>query len=210
MKVTDEVYALDSTRGSYSYLIKGEENILIDTGQMWQGEAILKELQSMNVKAEEIKNILLTHHDLDHVGNAAMLQKLTKAKLWASSEDIPYIIGDKIRPGIKRLFSFIFRVKKPENIIPYNKDIKIKDIKVIATPGHTPGHVCVLYKDVLFVGDLVKVKDEKIGPYPNMNWDEIKLMESIKNIADVPFKWVCPAHGKPIKREDRWREIYSA
>lgn len=33
MQITNEVYALDSTRGNYAYLIKGEETILIDTGR---------------------------------------------------------------------------------------------------------------------------------------------------------------------------------
>lgn len=204
MKVTDNVYALESTKGSYAYIILGKEKILVDTGQMWQGKAILKELSSMNVALEDIKHIVLTHHDLDHIGNAAMLEKLTKAKLWASSEDIPYIKGDKERPGIKKLFSCIFRADKPQDIYAYNKDIKISDIEIIETPGHTPGHVCILYKDILFAGDLVKSKKGNLIPYPNMNWDETMLKDSIKGIAKIPFKWVCPAHGKPVERCNNW------
>lgn len=154
MKISNNVYALKSTKGSYAYIILGKETILVDTGQMWEGKMILKELKSMNIKLEDIKHIVLTHHDIDHVGNAAMLQKLTGARLWASSEDIQYIKGNKNRPGIKRVFSFIFRAKKPENIYEYNQEGKIEDIQVIPTPGHTPGHVCILYKDILFAGDL--------------------------------------------------------
>lgn len=204
MKVSENVYALKSTRGAYAYIILEKEIILVDTGLMWQGKGIIKELAAMNIKLEDIKHIVLTHHDLDHIGNAYMLQKLTKARLWASSEDIPYIMGNKERPGIKKLFSFIFRVKRPEKIEAYSKEVKIGDIEIIETPGHTPGHVCVLYKDALFAGDLVDNRKGKLRPYPNMNWDEGLLLKSIKSISNISFKWVCPAHGKPIERGNQW------
>lgn len=207
MKINNNVYALESTKGSYAYIILGKETILVDTGQIWEGKMILKELKAMNIKLEDIRHIVLTHHDIDHVGNAAMLQKLTGARLWASSEDIQYIKGNKNRPGIKRVFSFIFRSKKPENIYEYNQDGKIEDIQVIPTPGHTPGHVCILYKDILFAGDLVDSRKGKLRPYPNMNWDEDLLRKSIKNISSIPFKLVCPAHGMPIERGVEWERM---
>lgn len=207
MKITDNVYALEATKGSYAYIILGKEIILVDTGQVWQGKGILKELSAMNINLENIKHIVLTHHDLDHIGNAAMLQKLTKAKVWASSEDIPYIMGNKDRPGIKKLFSCVFKVKKPDNIQAYSENMKIEDIEIISSPGHTPGHACILYKDVLFAGDLVDSRKGKIRPYPNMNWDTDLLMKSVKSIGQIPFKWVCPAHGKPIERGSQWETI---
>lgn len=207
MKITDDVYALDSTKGAYTYIIRGKGIILVDTGLKWQGKGILKELAAKNIKLEDIKHIVLTHHDLDHIGNAAMLQRLTGAKLWADSKDIPYIKGDIKRPGIKRIFSIINKVEMPEEIYAYNRDVKIGDIQIIPTPGHTPGHVCILYKDVLFAGDLVKCQKEKIEPYPNMNWDEVILKNSIKSIAHIPFKWVCPAHGIPVERGHKWEAM---
>lgn len=207
MKVAENVYALKSTRGAYAYIILGKEIILVDTGLMWQGKGIIKELTAMNIKLEDIKHIVLTHHDLDHIGNVYMLQRLTKARVWASSEDIPYIMGNKERPGIKKLFSFVFRVKKPEKIEAYSTSQQIDDIEIIKTPGHTPGHVCVLYKDILFAGDLVKNKNGQLRPYPNMNWDEALLMNSIKSISGIPFNWVCPAHGEPIERGNQWKDM---
>lgn len=200
MKVTDEVYALDSTRGNYSYLINGEETILVDTGRPGQGKGILKDLNVLGVKPEDIKHILITHHDVDHIGSLAFLQKATGAKVWASKEDIPYIYGEKSRPGIKKLVSVIMRMEKPENITPYSEDQRIGAIEVIPTPGHTPGHVSLLYKDILLVGDLFKTSKGKIAPMSSfMNWDDTVLAESINKINDYEFKWVCPAHGQPLK-----------
>lgn len=209
MKVTDDVYALNSTKGNYSYVILGEEIILIDTGRPGQGKGILNDLKSMDIKLQDIKHILITHHDVDHVGSAAFLQQATEAKIWASKEDIPYIRGEKNREGIKRFISLIMRIKEPENISSYPKDQKIMDIEVIATPGHTPGHVCLLYNNVLFVGDLCRTSKGKVSPMKSfMNWNDSILKESIAKIDNYDFEWICPAHGEPVKRNGQLKELY--
>ena len=204
MKVIDNVYALDATKGNYAYLIVDKEIVLVDTGRPGQGKGILKELKTLNIKPQDIKHILLTHHDVDHIGNLALLEAETGAKIWASKEDIPYICGEKNREGIKRLVSVVMRVKKPENISSYPEDQKIGDIKVIPTPGHTPGHVCLLYNDVLFAGDLIRTSNGQVGPMSSfMNWNTDLSRESAKKVANLPFNWICPAHGEPVKRNNK-------
>ncbi|MGZ7043988.1 MAG: MBL fold metallo-hydrolase [Methanobacterium sp.] len=208
MKVTENIHALNSTRGNYAYLILGEKVNLIDTGRPGQGKGILNELGIINVNSEQIKNILITHHDIDHVGSLAMLEKETGANVWASKEDIPYICGEKSRHGIKKYLSFIIRTKKPEKILPYPENHKIGDIEVIPTPGHTPGHVCLLYNDVLFVGDLLRTSKGKIMPMRSfMNWNDSLLMESIAKINNYDFEWICPAHGEPVKRDGQLEQF---
>lgn len=202
MQITEEVYAFDSTRGNYAYLIKGEETILIDTGRPGQGKGILNDLKTIGVKPDKIKHILITHHDVDHVGSLAFMQKETGAKIWASAGDIPYIYQDINRPGIKRLISFIMRVEKPSKINTYPEDGKlgVDGVQVIPTPGHTPGHVCLLYKDVLLAGDLFRTSHGEIAPMKSfMNWDDEVLRSSLEVIQDCEFSWVCPAHGEPLK-----------
>jgi glyoxylase-like metal-dependent hydrolase (beta-lactamase superfamily II) len=208
MKISDRVYALDSTKGAYAYIILGEETTLIDTGLSFKGNSLLKELSSMKIRLQDIKHILLTHYDLDHIGNAARLAELTGAKLWASSVDRPYILGEIDRPGFKKFLPYIFRVKKPKNITPYPQDGKLGDITVIPTPGHTPGHVCLLLEDILFAGDLIENTKGSLVSYPSpWNWNTPVLKSSIKKIAHYPFKWICPAHGNPIERDNLWEQI---
>lgn len=201
MKITDTVYALDATRGAYVYLITGEENILIDTGLPFKGKALLRELRSLGVDPASIAHILLTHHDIDHVGNAAMLEELTGATLWASEKDRLVILGQAERHGFKKYLKHIFRVKKPKKITVYVPGEEINGIAVIPTPGHTEGHVCFLYDGVLFAGDLLENKKETLIPYPaGWNWNNDRLRDSVKEISGLAFTWVCPAHGEPIKR----------
>ena len=201
MQITSEVYALDSTRGNYAYLVMGEETFLIDTGRPGQGNGILNDLETIGIKPNKIQHILITHHDVDHVGSLAFMQSETKAKTWASAGDIPYIYQDIKRPGIKRLISFIMRVEKPDKINTYpDGKLGIDEVEVISTPGHTPGHVCLLYKDILFAGDLFKTSRGEITPMNSiMNWDDEVLRSSLELIQGYEFSWVCPAHGEPLK-----------
>ncbi len=200
MKINDNVYRIDSSKGSYVYLIRGKEMMLVDTGFPLKGKSIRKEIEALGIQLKDIKHILLTHHDIDHIGNAAMLQKLTGATVWASKEDIPYIRGEVDRHSFKKYFKYIFRGRAPENMKPYGADENnIGGIEVIPTPGHTPGHVCLLYKGALFAGDLLESKDGKLRSYPAAwNWDNSLMAESIRKIAGLSCQWVCPAHGKPV------------
>jgi glyoxylase-like metal-dependent hydrolase (beta-lactamase superfamily II) len=208
MKINDHVYMLDSTEGSHAYVILGEETMLVDTSLPGRGKKILEELERIHVKASDIKHILLTHHDGDHIGNAAMLEKATGATVWASAEDIPYIYGQKSRPGIKKYISMIMRITPPVKTQAYPADNRIGEVQVIATPGHTPGHVCLLYQDVLFAGDLVATSNGQIKPSPAMmTWDMPMLMQSIKKVAPLAFRWVCPAHGMPVERGDMLEKL---
>lgn len=209
MRISDSITLLDSSKGSYVYLIQKKEIILIDTGLSFKGKGILKEIKSIGIDFKDIKHILLSHHDIDHIGNAFMLQQLTGAKIWASQEDIPYIYGTIERSGFKKYFKYIFKVKVPREICPYTPGMSINGIEVIPTPGHTPGHVCLLYKDVLFAGDLVENKNGKLKPYPPAwNWDNKIMMESLKKVAQMPLKLVCPAHGRPVEANPNRPTVY--
>lgn len=76
--------------------------------------------------------------------------------------------------------------------------MQIGNIKIIHTPGHTPGHVCMIFEDVLFAGDLVKNKNGNIVPYPNpWNWDYKKMMKSISELDNLKYEWICMSHGTP-------------
>ena len=202
MKISENVYLLDSTAGSYVYAILGSETALVDSGFPWKGKSIIKELGAIGIQPGDIKHILLTHHDIDHIGNVSLLQKLTGAQVWASKEDIPYITGKLDRYGFKKYLKYFFRVKKPKNVKSYTDGWKANDIEVIPTPGHTPGHVCLLYNDILFAGDLLENKNGRLIPYPPpWNWDDSLMLESINKISQIPYKWICPAHGKPMQGE---------
>lgn len=208
MEVIEGVNMLDCTEKSHVYLIKDKENILIDTGLPGEAEKILSEIESMNINLSSIKHILLTHHDIGHVGNAKILQDETGAALWASKEDVPYIIGKKSRLGVKRVIQTFIRYKKPTINYIYNGYEDIRGIKIISTPGHTPGHVMFMYKNILFTGDLFRIIKGKIKLLPkDRNWNQYKLEKSLGLLKNLECEWICPSHGIPIMKNEIWEEF---
>jgi glyoxylase-like metal-dependent hydrolase (beta-lactamase superfamily II) len=89
---------------------------------------------------------------------------------------------------------------KLENISAYNQDQSSGGVKDISSPRHTLGHVCLLFEDVLFAGDVVENKKGLLMPYPSgWNWNTPVLMDSIGKVSRYPFKWVCPPMGNRLK-----------
>jgi len=208
LKIKENIYLLDSTAGSYAYLIAGEEPILIDTGYPGRSKKIIEEIIRLGINPRDIAHILLTHHDVDHIGNAKALQLATGARLWASKEDLPYIQGERNREGIKRIVQAIIRVDNPRVDSIFTKGQKIGSVEIISTPGHTPGHVSFLYEDVLFVGDLVRTNKGKLKRFPSFStWNKVISDISLQQIKSFNFEWICPAHGEPVRGRDLWKAL---
>lgn len=200
-RITDKVYLLESTKGSYCYLVKAEEMVLIDTGLRFVRGGLLRELKENHIQLGEIKHIILTHGDMDHMGNVKYLEQHTEAKVWAGQKEIPYIMGSKPRARFKKYLTPF--IQKPKHVQALNEGDVICGIEVVETPGHTEGHICLVYDDVLFAGDLVEEKEGYSVPYPpSWNWDTSVLFRSIEKMKKYPFKWVCVAHGKTILRDE--------
>lgn len=205
MKIRESVHLLESTKGSFVYLVLGEEPLLIDTGHPGRSNQILSELKNIGMDPSDIAHILLTHHDVDHIGNAKALQAQTGATLWAPREDVPYIHGEENPRGIRRLIKKLVKVDNPTITNTYEAGQRIGEVEIIPTPGHTLGHVSVLYKDTLFAGDLVMSRKGKLQAPPKfLNVDKGKLKDSMKNVGSLKFDWVCPAHGLPVARGNLW------
>jgi len=201
MIVTEKVIKLESTKGSFAYLLRTNEgNVLIDTSISTNGKTMLKELHTLGITA--LKYILITHHDIDHIGNMSMLQRTFNCPVYINTLEVPYIMGEKKRTGFKDILSRILKPDISATLSPL-EDLHISDIKIIHTPGHTPGHTCFIFDGCLFSGDLFRILHLKIIPSrKHMNWDTYKLKLSNHMILQESFKWICPAHYEPALRDE--------
>lgn len=209
MEIANRVHLLDSTKGSYVYLVlDGDEPVLIDTGNKGKSVQIEAELGRLGVRMSDIAHILLTHSDVDHIGNAKILREKSGAKLWAPKEDLPYIHGTRKPRGLRRLIAATMKADTPDIDGTYEPGQWISHVEMIPTPGHTPGHVSFRYGDILFAGDLVMSRGGKLRPSPGiLTEDKTKLRQSISDVGRLSFDWVCPAHGNPVKRGNLWETM---
>ncbi|GMA57279.1 glyoxylase-like metal-dependent hydrolase (beta-lactamase superfamily II) [Alicyclobacillus sacchari] len=208
MEIAPHVHLLECTKGSYCYLVLRQEPVLIDTGMPGRGGEIVSALAKLGMRPDDLAHIVLTHQDVDHIGNAKYLKEISGATLWAPADDIPYIHGDERAPGIRRLIGRMMRVDRPRIDEVLDPGRHVGDLEIIPTPGHTPGHVCLRMGDVLLAGDLVTTRGGRLKKSPGMlTWDKAALKRSLHEVGKLPFDWVCPAHGEPVRRGSLWEAL---
>ncbi len=71
--------------------------------------------------------------------------------------------------------------------------LKIPELKIIKTPGHTQEDICIIYKDILFSGDVI-FHHGYIGRTDFPESDHEKMRESLKKISKIKYKILCPGH----------------
>lgn len=199
--------------GANVYLIAGADDlVLVDAGFRGKEHEILRRVYRLGFPPARIKTIIVTHHHPDHVGGLSRLKELTGASVIAHSADAPYIDGrlsqpGPQRPGWLRRMSGLF-----EGFLgtaPVAVDIEVKDgdelpaaggIRILHTPGHTPGSICVFFRDrgVVFTGDLLAQRFGIKLPSIPFTVDVDQLRRSIGRLAGQEFSAACFGHGSAL------------
>jgi len=175
------------------YIVGSKKNntaIVIDAGG--NPEEILNIIKKHNLNLQFIIN---THAHFDHVGGVKPLQDLTGAKFLLHLEDIPllnYLNDQTDAFGLSTI-----PAPRVDRELADDEEIFIGDktIRIIHTPGHSPGSICFLINDAVFVGDTLFAGS--IGRTDLYGGSYTKLIGSIKTrlftLEDHVI--VYPGHG---------------
>ena len=157
-----------------------------------KAEVIFKESQRLGFK---IKYIINTHGHADHIGANGKLKELTNAKICIHQFD-----NDKLtNPELNFSIFFDYYVISPpaDKFLEDNEIITIgsEQLKVLHTPGHSPGSICLLGDGFLITGDTLFF--EGVGRTDLPGSDEDKLRNSIEEkLFILPDRTkVFPGHG---------------
>ncbi|MGB9707083.1 MAG: MBL fold metallo-hydrolase, partial [Microgenomates group bacterium] len=190
MKIEQVVVGQLSTN---CYLVWDEESletIIIDPGD--DGDYIIRRIADFNLSP---KYILATHGHFDHILAAAELKLAFNIPFGLHRADL-FLLKRASRTAK------FFTGSATEAILPPDKFLKEGDkiefgkesLKVIETPGHTPGGVSFYSPGVLFSGDTIFA--DGIGRTDFSYGSEEKLKNSIKKLLKLPGKTtVYPGHG---------------
>lgn len=126
-------------------------------------EAVLIDCTDANSDIDEalenygatLKYILLTHGHFDHVMGVNYFRKKYDCKALIHEADVPLL--NSMDKFVKEFGMPSVEIQKVDGYINENRVITFgeNEIKVIHTPGHTPGSVCFLIEDKLFTGDTI-------------------------------------------------------
>lgn len=133
-----------------------EMAVLIDTGFPGQFEDIQVEMERVGVSVDKLKVVILTHQDIDHIGSLPNVLEngVSDIKVYAHELDKSYIEGDL--PLLKDV-----HVENPpkgkvsDTVIDGQELPYCGGIRILHTPGHTPGHISLYLKrsKILVAGD---------------------------------------------------------
>ena len=154
--------------------------------------------------------IVLTHAHWDHVGAAAELRELTGARTIASAVDAPLITGERPLDPSHRPFSPC----PIDQVVEDGDEVEIGATKwkVIHTPGHTPGSMCLFCDSAGREGAPVLVAGDTLfagthGRTDFVGGDPVAMAKSLRRLAELPDDTiVLPGHSalSTIGREKLW------
>ena len=178
------------------YVVVNEETlacVVIDPGD--ESNAIMDYIESNRLRCEAI---MLTHGHFDHVGAVNEILEQTGCALYINPRDEGYEVG---KSGMK--------FKMPEGGKYYDDgDVIVEaglEFKVLATPGHTPGSVCLICGGALFTGDTLFRGSCGRADLPGGSMRE--EMRSLKKICELEGDYeVYPGHmdSSSLERERRF------
>jgi glyoxylase-like metal-dependent hydrolase (beta-lactamase superfamily II) len=204
-----------------AYLVVTPEGVtVVDAGLAGHWRELLAELAAVGRSVDDVRGVVLTHGDTDHLGFAERLRRDHGVPVHVHRAD-----ADRARGRVKASPSWghprpvatarflAYAARKGGLRTTYLTDVVEVDDgqvlalpgspRVIALPGHSPGSIAVHVPAVsaLFVGDALTTRHVltgRPGPQPAPFTDDPDgALASLDRLAGLEAAWVLPGHGTP-------------
>jgi glyoxylase-like metal-dependent hydrolase (beta-lactamase superfamily II) len=220
MQLAPSLHRLGSSSLVNSYLVEEAGAItIIDAGLRGHWKDLLRELEAMGRSPADIRALLLTHGDVDHVGFAERLRQEHDVPVFVGAADAAEARGEVPKPKAVR---DQMRLAPMARFLVYAlthgglRTTPIKEVtpiagattldvpgapRVIPLPGHTPGSVAYQMPsvDAIFMGDAMTTRSvttgivgPALGPF---TVDPARAVASLDALDDLSASWVLPGHG---------------
>lgn len=209
MKLADDLFAYPwsqtTANNCNTYVLGGEFTLMIDPGHR-----VLYDHVAMGLAADKVKEVpdlvVITHCHPDHMEAAAELQK--KGSLLAMHPaEVQYMESEG------RQLAAALGLDFPQitvDMFLQEGELNAGDhrLQVIHTPGHSPGHICLVLPRwrALVSGDLVFVQGVGRVDFPGGDGEALKA--SIRKVARLDVELLLPGHGPLLQGADNLRRNF--
>ncbi len=162
---------------------------IIDPGA--DTDLIIEKVSSLDLMPIGIIN---THGHIDHIGANSELKSSYSIPVHIHKDDENYLYNSSLNGSV--FFGEDKKLPKADVILSDNDIIKKSpfEFKVIHTPGHTPGGICLVIEDIIFTGDTLF--KGSVGRWDLPGGSEKELKKSLKILDEFPKELkVFPGHG---------------
>lgn len=194
--------------------------VLVDAGFPGQLELFRAAVEAAGIPFDRLDTLILTHQDLDHIGSAAAIRAAREGglRVLTGADEAAYIAGERTPvklaamqanlPNLPEETRAFFQTMQAAFQASYlATDATLHDgevlpiaggLQVIATPGHTPGHICLYLPEsrTLIAGDALTVRDGALAcPSEAITHDMPESKRSLRKLAALPIDTVLTYHG---------------
>lgn len=188
---------------------------LVDAGLPGQAEVIGGLLAESGVEISQLRRIILTHQDIDHIGSLAQLVSASGAQVLAHAVEVPFIDGTQLprfaRPEVLtqrpelRTVAAAFQPTHVDQALEDGTRLDLAGgVRVMFTPGHTPGHLCLYLErsKALISGDALTADNGRLqGPNESATPDMPTARASIRKLAMLDIATIVCYHGGVVSED---------
>ncbi len=203
MKVTEQLHAFiwgGPGNNCNTYLIDDGVRILIDPGHLRLFAATEGGLTEIGLSIEDIDLVLCTHSHADHLEAVQLFSEAgTPFAVHADDWQMAGQTRNRQQTGQRGEGGGL----EPTFFLTEGSlSVKAIDLKVIHTPGHSPGSITIHWpaQEALFTGDLI-FKDG-VGRTDLPRGDGQQLKSSIKRVAEIGADYLLSGHGDMVSGRD--------
>ena len=203
------------------YLVDTPEGVtVIDAGLAGQWKEFTTELAGMGRSVDDVRGVVLTHGDSDHIGFAERLRRDHGVPIFVHEADAARARGEvstkpewgHMKIGATAGFLWYALRKNGLRTTPVAEVVDVHDgdvldlpgaPRVIGMPGHSPGSIAIHVPavDAVFVGDALTTRHVltgEQGPQPAPFTDDPhEAIASLQRLVGLGATWVLPGHGTP-------------
>ncbi|MEV5876324.1 MBL fold metallo-hydrolase [Streptomyces sp. NPDC052101] len=213
-QIAPGITRIATTPQDNAFLVDGDDGFtLVDVGWAKAPSALLNAVAELGRKPSDIRRVILTHAHPDHVQGAAGLRRRTGARILIHDADRPWLEAGRVPPEGRsgRAGRLLDRLPKL-HWAPCPADGTVTDgevvdgsngLRVIHTPGHSPGHIVLLHEPTrtALMGDAVFHRgDLALGPAA-LAADPALRIESLARLPH-DLRTIGFAHGTPLAGAD--------
>ncbi len=166
---------------------EGDTISLVDTGSGMEPNAVSPQLEQLGLKIEGVTRVAITHGHMDHIGGLTEICEYSSPEILVHQSDA----NDLESLGIKS----IVYMKDGDNV-----RLGRRELRVIHTPGHTEGSVCLHDNEIILTGDTA-FPGGYFGRTDLPSGDWRKLIDSLDKLSRLDVRVMLPGHGEPLLSE---------